>query len=242
LAPSTVADWDPVVRERLAMLGFFKLLGTQIGPELRSRTPDNWIPFTSGELTLGDAARRLRERLERHLGAPIGMRQEIYASLVEAMKNAFQHAYPDDHAISSDVMSRVGRRWWMTGRVDREHRTVELAFLDQGITIPVSLPRSWMWEDLKDLFGGGHPSDAFLLVEAMQRGRSRLSGQSHRGKGFADIRHPARLHPDNELRVLSRAAHYVLRGSEGAGRDVPIQFNGTLLEWRIHARPKASMS
>ena len=167
LSPTTIANWEKDVRDKLIMLGFFALLKTRTPPTLRGAQSDIWIPFTSGVFTIGGAARRLRIKLEQHFGGSIGMRGEIYASLVEAMKNAFQHAYPDDF-MSARFARLVGRRWWMTGMVSKQRRQVQLAFLDQGITIPGSLPNSWMWPNIEPAIRRAGDSDAARIVQAMQ--------------------------------------------------------------------------
>lgn len=224
------------------MLGFFDLLGTKVPPELRKKTSDRWIPFMSDIRTVGAAVRVLRERLEFYLQSPTGIRTQIYASIVEAMKNTHQHAYPSDLNGFPEEDRRsepaINKRWWMTARVEPHAREIQLAFLDQGVTIPMSLQTSWMWPELQAVLPtgsiGGAEYDALLLVEAMRYGNSRLQGETHRGKGFLDIKYPATLNEKNRLRIYSRHAHYTNLGGRGIAAGSGVPFPGTLIEWHLH--------
>ena len=233
LTPLTLANWHPSVVNRLVMLGFFRLLKTNVPEHLITKPADFWIPFTSGVLTVGLAAKRLRERLEYHLGVSTGLNLQIYASLVESMKNAYQHAYPDGDT-PAGLLRTVGRRWWMTGKVDPDENTIDLVFLDQGITVPCSLPNSWLWAELDPATRNAATSDGARIVQAMRYGRSRLAGQTHRGKGFHDIRFPVLLDPRNTLRIFSRAGMYEEVGGLGLASNNTEAFGGTLIAWHLH--------
>ena len=68
LHPTTINTWDETVRTHLAMLGFFSLLKTEVPRHLtQGRSADVWIPVTSGVLTVGVAAKKLRVGLERQI-------------------------------------------------------------------------------------------------------------------------------------------------------------------------------
>lgn len=227
LAPVTVASWNADVRNKLFALGFFRILKTPTFGHSTSSAGPEWIQFISGEHTVGAAASLLRRKLERVFGGPTGLHMEIYASLVEAMKNTFQHAYPVDDVVQVNE-GVANRRWWMAGSVNIKFRQIRIAFLDQGITIPRSLPNSWLWKkEFSEL------SDARMIIEAMRYGESRLR-LSHRGKGFTDIRRPGLMHPANEVCVLSRGGLCVMDGQGvTVGVEVVNPFEGTLIEWYL---------
>ncbi len=223
LVPSTVAAWNPSVRDHLTTLGFFRILKTPLIDRGSGTNRNDWIQFISGEKTVGAAASLLRRKLERVFGSPTGIQMEIYGSLVEAMKNTFQHAYPIDD------LSITERRWWMAGSVNLCRRQIRIVFLDQGITIPRSMPNSVLWKKkFEDL------SDAHLVHEAMQYGISRLKLR-HRGKGFSDICRPGLLHSENAVSVLSRGGLCLMDGvGTVVGIEVLHPFEGTLIEWYLN--------
>ena len=222
----TVEKWDPQVVQQLKALGFFRLLGTRLPPRLKWARNPEWIRFMSGTETVGAAAKELRVRLEDHLGESSGVASEIYIALVESMKNALQHAYPDGD--TSTVNEHVGKRWWMAGTVERQSRHIRVAFFDAGITIPKSLPRSWLWKELTENARGG--GDHLMIMEALQYGISRL-GQPHRGKGFSNIQYPTLLRDGNVVSVMSGSGHCLNVGRALLGAPLDNRLNGTLIEW-----------
>jgi hypothetical protein len=229
LVPETVDSWHPTIRRELNALGFFRLLKTKLPAALKSVPGPAWIQFVSDTLTVGKAAKLLRGRLERELKGSTGYDQQIYVALVEAMKNAFQHAYPDDlKSIKFDP--RIDKRWWMAASIDQSRRNIEVAFLDLGITIPGSLPFSWLWEHLTLEARTG--SDLAQIIEALRYGHSRL-GEPHRGKGFANIIYPTSLHKDNYMSILSGRGLCYVGHEKWFGIEMPERFAGTLIRWKL---------
>lgn len=229
LYPGTVSNWDPTVRNELHSLGFFKLLKTNLPPLLWTQQKNAWIQFVSDTMTIGRAATLLRRRMQSELGGESGYEQDIYIVLVEAMKNAFQHAYPDDQEYSG-FDQRVGKRWWMAASIDDAREFIEVAFLDLGITIPKSLPYSWMWQHLANEAKVG--SDVAQIVAALEYGHSRL-GQPHRGKGFQNIMKPAKLNPENVVTILSGQGICYITASRVIGLPTSERFEGTLISWKL---------
>ena len=234
LVPRTIAEWDPGVRQELDALGFFRLLKTKLPSNFRSGGPKAWIQFVSGKQTVGPAAVLLRRRLDDELAMPSGYDREIYVCLIEAMKNAFQHAYPDDPLMPS-FDNRMGKRWWMAASIDNERASIKVAFLDLGITIPRSLPRSWIWNELSLKARSGN-DESMQIIEAMMYGQSRLN-EAHRGKGFQNIIAPVKLHSRNFIRVLSgKGLCYVLQEAAAhkiVAVDTKERFSGTLILWKL---------
>ena len=233
LTPDTIETWCPSVRAKLDALGFFKLLGTVLPGNLRRTREREWIPFVSGVETVGGAAKLLRVRLEALLARESGVGAEIYIAMVESMKNAFQHAYPDQ-GFPEVHHPAVGKRWWMAASVDPLRQLIKVAFLDLGITIPVSLPYSWMWPNIaKKALSGG---DEVLIAEALQYGQSRLQ-QEHRGKGFRNIRQATMLDVRNRVRVVSGRGACLDVAGIIIGMGAKTKVCGTLIEWEFHLGP-----
>lgn len=239
LRPSTVPDWDPTVLAHLTSMGFFSLLGTP-GQRQRPAAPpgkrlEYWLPFTSGSTTEGALAKRLRGRLERHIGSfSPELKAALYRPLIEAMKNSAEHAYPDGE-YSDAVLRMLGRRWWMFGVAEAGERKIKVIFLDQGITIPASLPKSWMWQTIAAIIQNLGDDDSQRIVTAAAYGRSRHAGQKHRGKGLHNIVELASQHPENRLRIISRHGYCTVQGNGAMQRQNRAEgLNGTLIEWDLN--------
>lgn len=240
LRPMTVPDWDPQVRQHLSSMGFFNLLGTRgvrtVGRPAGSAPLSYWLPFTSGTLTDGVLAKRLRARLERHIGS-MGdeLRTALYRPLIEAMKNAVEHAYPEEYS-SEKERQAIGARWWMFGVAESgQRRRIRVIILDQGVTIPGSLPSSWMWSLIAPIILARGDGDSQRIATASEYGRSRHGQQEHRGKGLQDIIALARQHPDNRLRIISRHGYCTVVSNNGMVRhDRHEALNGTLIEWDLN--------
>ena len=227
LSPSTINTWQPNIINELSSLGFFKLLKTHVPPSSKISDDKACIQFVSDVQTIGRAAVLLRRRLEFFLGRSSLYDQKIYIGLIEAMKNAFQHAYPDDiQGWENDL--RVGKRWWMAASIDRHRKCLQVAFLDLGITIPRSLPFSWMWLHLADEVRAGSHCD--LIAEAMMYGTSRTA-EPHRGKGFSNITSPTKLHRDNYVSVLSGRGICFATNDGVVKADLTEPLAGTLIKW-----------
>ncbi len=69
----------------------------------------------------------------------------------------------------------------MFGIAKPEARQIKVIFLDQGISIPVSLPRSWMWRTIGPVVGAEGGSDSDRISSAMAYGVTRHKGQEQRG-------------------------------------------------------------
>lgn len=231
LTPSTINNWNKNVVSKLKSLGFFDLLKTSLNGFHISSKKAHWIPFMSGTLTIGKAAKKLKNKLTTVLGrGNKGHFLPIYEPLIESMKNAIQHAYPEENGEHS-VKHYYGKRWWMAAEYNSENNFIQVAFLDLGITIPVSLPSSWLWKDIKPKETDF--ADVTVIAEALKYGQSRL-GQKHRGKGFGNIMAPAFLDSNNVVTIVSRKGQCLVTPLVpviGIEADTP--FAGTLIRWYI---------
>lgn len=237
LSPETVNNWDINVFEKLESLGFFDILKTDrksIGISCNKK--DHWIPFISKTNTIGSAAKALRRELTKLLKNSVENKFiPIYAPLIESMKNAIDHAYEDTQDSDSSYPF-YGKRWWMTASYDEDKKKIEVAFLDLGITIPRTLPKSWLWSKihLKKDDSNQKFKDSSIIASAMSYRISRTE-QYQRGKGFENIAKPVSLNTKNTVKVISRKGHCIMVSS---GRiyaaEVNPEFEGTLIHWTIY--------
>lgn len=227
--------WNPRVRQRLLEMGFFDLLRARC-PVSQQTEPDGevFLRFLTGRGSEGLAAKRLREGIEA-LGAPIADRDALYDGLVEAMTNVRHHAYKRRAPI---------KRWWMSASVDVSRRRLVVMFLDHGVGIPRTLPRSTLWEDLRgNLSFEGIATilkdDARLIETAVTAQRSK-TGEGHRGHGLKDdVKGYIDAHTAyGRLRILSRRGLYLYERSPDKSERtslaaLPLDFEGTFIEWTI---------
>jgi hypothetical protein len=139
-------------------------------------------------------------------------RSRVYDGLGEAIQNVEDHAYPAG-AFGSYPMAR---KWWMTGAVEPSKKRFTIAIYDQGVTIPVSLPRWSHFDDFKSAFAravgleynaSGSEHDGQTIAQAVQLGRS-STGKSWHGKDLPVIRDIIENCKDGTVRIVSRNGEY----------------------------------
>jgi anti-anti-sigma regulatory factor len=230
--------WQPAVRRRLKEMGFFTVLNTpydEIDPD--DPEGERFLAFISGHRTEGAKAKDLRQAIEG-LGAKLRDAKALYDGLVEAMTNAQQHAY-EEHAAAET------KRWWMSASVNAASNKLTVMFVDHGLTIPRTLPKSDLWEIIRGGLSGMDVLRAFLkdhakMIEAaISVDRSRMK-QSHRGNGLKrDIQGYIEQHDaKGSLRIISGTGLYVYKKEPGTKSKVELSklsspFRGTFIEWVV---------
>jgi len=143
------------------------------------------------------------------------LKHAVYRGLVEAMDNCAGHAYPERHEFRYPV---TRGQWWMSGSVT-DGRVLEVIFLDQGATIPATLPPSLIEKAiegtrllLKGTSASKEPNEGFdgeLIQAAIAIGRTAV-GVSGRGYGLATMRELVDEAEDgSSFRILSRKGRYI---------------------------------
>lgn len=245
LTPSGLKEWRQTVLHALNAMGFFDLLDLQgtdgdlqeLQADDHAGTQQRTIPFKSGIESDGELAVSLKKEFDR-LDAPVDDSQMLFIALIEAMNNALQHAYPAPPGANEldDPNSRIDRRWWLGGSVDVESQRIKVVFLDQGVGIPTTLPRSQWSSRLPALLqgiAGGVEDHGMLINAAMEVGRTR-TGQPGRGLGMAQLRDLAASGEDNILRIFSNRGSYRFNKVEGTTiTQCADSLEGTLIEWDL---------
>lgn len=232
--------WDPGVRVFLHQLGFLKLLNVAEDeiPESVSTGPITVLAFTSGRKAEGAKATEIIAALNPLFGA-IDEHMALRDCIVEAMSNVTRHAYPKDH----DYTYPPGdRRWWLTGSYDSESKKLSIVFVDLGITIPVSLPRSDIgakaFDYLKKVFSivpkiddFGYDAEQIQAATHASRTSKNAAGE---GLGLAEMKDFIDDSSNGRLRVLSRRGEYVYEKDKGESViNHGVSIGGTLIEWEI---------
>jgi hypothetical protein len=227
-------DWNPRVYATLQNLGFFGLLDLPDAPA--AQMPDGFYiqPLAS------EMAANSRPALDRIVdlfakaGGDEAMRLRLSGAVVDALENVRQHAYPPDHFVGV----RHVPNWWFMGAADREKKWLILAVYDQGITIPVSLPRRFGLDHVATMFRSwfslpfdpANPSFDGEALEAAMRFSVSATGEPYRGKGLAKIREVVGNCQGGQLRIVSRNGEYVYDGRASRVTTHRVPLPGTYVE------------
>ncbi|WP_180836802.1 ATP-binding protein [Stenotrophomonas maltophilia] len=236
LRAESVSDWEPSVRRRLKEMGFFKVLNTRSPPDDPFVAgEDRYVPFLTGTRNPGAPAFKLQEEIEA-LGPSVADPGALYEGLVEAMTNVAQHAY------SSGKGEFGPKRWWISASVNEERHSMTVLVVDHGVGIAKTLPRSKVWERIRQAVPLEMLNDdAEIVLAAFTKGGEYKSqtGEEHRGKGLREnIKGYVESHNSRgRLRVITNRAGYTYsrnnNDEEEASFAVPVPFDGTFIEWVI---------
>lgn len=238
--------WAPEVRRKLDEIGFLELLEinqSASGPEAEtSSTPTvSILKFSTGLRVDRQRKRSVSNLIDQlaEIASGIEKNERLFLGdgLKEAMANVAHHAYPRDHKYTylPDY-----DRWWMTGAVDTGKGLVKVVFCDQGITIPVSVPRTSIREQVLEyvtIFFGTrmmHLADDAQIIEAATRGGRSSTGEEHRGLGLPQLCDIVDEAQDGFLRILSRKGEFIYnKGGKTTRKNHLSSIGGTLIEWEL---------
>jgi len=239
--------WKAEVRTTLQDVGFLSLLGVDPPKEhLEARDGVYAVPFISGTKVDGAVIDvMIRSLADFAQGRGVGdsdallSRSRVYDGLGEAIQNVEDHAYPDGAVFAYPIV----KRWWMTGAVEPAKKRFNLMIYDQGVTIPVSLPRWSQIDEFKASFvkafnrefvPDDSDRDGETIAHAVQLGRS-STGESWHGKGLPLMREIVENASAGSLRIFSRRGAYVYRlGQSPTSKTFPVPLLGTLVEWDLY--------
>ncbi len=238
-------EWRPEVRAIFRMVGFHQLL--EMSPQT-GKTVDlgavRVLRFVSGDDANGMLVGPVQEALTALVPEDEQeslLYAEPYGGILEAILNSSTWAYPEGTVWDFPQVER----WWITGAVDYDDKSVSIAVYDQGITIPVSLPKWKHWTELESrlqrlgarLGFVGSPddprNDGAAIALAAKIARSKTDLPQH-GKGLHTMLEVAQRAKHGRLRILSRYGEYVWeRGRPTIIRNLPTALSGTLIEWTL---------
>jgi hypothetical protein len=130
----------------------------------------------------------------------------------------------------------------MTGAIDFEQKRLTVALLDQGATIPITLPYWSRFDKVKQFFtetlGLAYDpietnNDHVAIAAAMALGAT-ATGQPQHGKGLPEFRAFIDDCQDAKVRIVSRHGEYTyVKGNEPSVRWHTDPLGGTLVEWDV---------
>ncbi len=230
--------WNPEVRQTMRDLGFFGLLGIEPSvPDVAAKDVLT-AKLRAGvkvEPTQVSGPESVLESVFSFMGMGNTSSVPLYSAILEAMNNVKDHAYPDPHFHGR----RHLKNWWFTASANRATGRLTVAFYDQGISIPVSLPRTRGLQPLIDAFVKDFslrydPTDPQFdgqAISAAMKPAATATGAENRGWGLAKIREMVDGLPAGKLRIVSRHGEFVASAGHSPVinfKDHPLQ--GTLVE------------
>jgi hypothetical protein len=150
------------------------------------------------------------------------------------MTNVVNHAYPPGSL--GTRIAHLRNRWWMVGHFNRLRKELRILFFDQGVGIPVTLPKRFGREKLNEILGTlgvVDPNDGELIQAAMEIGRTKTELR-HRGKGLNDFKKLLDACGGGRLAILSN--HGVYEYTYPADQhhwSLKDSIGGTLIEWSV---------
>ncbi len=247
-------QWEPQVRETLAQVGFFDLLGLPAPASQPMPAHSMKIErFASESNVRSEDVGRLIDTLltyllTAHPGCLSDAEQtartaKLFDALIEATENTRIHAYPQDTHRGFATLPN----WWLTGSVDPSQRRLTLIVYDQGISMPGSLASyrqsKWPGHDLVNRVIERFSRGSFGLDDkitdhakvrlAMKMGIS-STGDAHRGKGLPVVREAIKHCLKGRLHILSRNGAYLeTTGEKAVSWHLKSPMIGTLIVWDL---------
>ena len=235
LVPNT-QTWEPNIYALFDSLGFFDLFETTPEKPESSSVPDlNFVRYIKGKASETNKARQLRESLSEVIGDKIDKWTFLRGGLDEAITNVSHHAYPK----SLKVPSR-DKNWYLTGSFSSETSELKIAFYDQGVGIPNSLPASEVWEKILKFLSNVAVSDRRLhktLLKAAVKLDRTSTDANDRGKGLQDLLTFIKQRGSGYLSIISLKGLYKYTMYNGVEREKSFSFKnelpGTLIIWSV---------
>ena len=223
-------QWDPRVAELLDEMGLFEMLGVpRQGERVDVHERDTvFIPFMHGSYADIEGFYALfLERIEKHMATRL-QRLPLIVGMGEAVANAWEHGYKREE----------GAEWWVSASCNKGTGELKVVCYDRGLTIPGTLPRSHLWENIRHTVGLDARVDCDLIKAALTTRRTK-TGKLRRGKGLPKLMLFVNSSGRGELRIYSRRGMVcykkfaIDKNGEFQKKQLDKPIGGTLIEWRV---------
>lgn len=235
-----VSKWNKKVYEHFEQLGFFDLFRHK-PKQVGTKNPNlNIVRYIKGQC--GDSEdtkskkKMLKTKVIEIVGNSVPKWTLLHSGISEAVTNVSHHAYPNNFSCQD-------KSWYLTGSFNKETKDLKIAFYDQGVGIPNTLPTSKIKEkvlgylaELK-IFSFEESRDSVLLKAAVSIDRT-STAETDRGKGLQDLLDFTRERGEGYLSILSYHGLYKCQingGSETITSDTFVRpILGTLIIWNVN--------
>jgi len=168
---------------------------------------------------------------------PEQYKNRIYNGILECMSNVSNHAYAEKY-IKYIKYPDAGRRWWISGYVDKISCSMFIQFYDQGAGIPNTLLAK-RTEKLANAFNSVVAKNPIssIIKEATEIGKSGTK-EAYRGKGIGKMASVITESSNfGTLRIISHKGECkIVKTSEGIKYELDdnsTSLDGTLVQWKI---------
>lgn len=236
---SNVYSWNETVRKQLIELGFFNLFKKPSANLLDfkvNNTHLRFVEYIKGKRGEKSKTRILKDSLHKIINNEVVDRWTFLDSgLGEAITNVTHHAYPE-----ASRFNESDKNWYLTGSFNSTNNTLKIAFYDQGIGIPDSLPTSKIYEKVLEFARNvGNIEEKLhktLLKAAVSVSRTRTD-EVGRGEGLRDLLTFIQQRKNGYLSILSLKGLYKYTMSNGIESEKTESFDnpihGTLIIWSV---------
>lgn len=244
LSPN-VEKWDPSIVKKFRELGFFDLFGNK--PEFNKEhlnTEVSFVKYKKGKYESTNNAQLAKvKELKGSLNDVIDNKVQgwnfLHTGLSEAITNVTHHAYPESFDLED-----MHKKWYLTGAYHRKSKELKVAFYDQGVGIPKTLPVTKFGEKVlsyvskhRQFEGMDKRLHSVLIKAAVELERTRTDDED-RGKGLQDLLVFIRQRKNGYLSILSLKGLYkntIFNGNETVkSESFDNELPGTLIIWSIH--------
>lgn len=215
---------DKSIHQLLIDSGFFRFVHT---PGLPVSSNTNIFSIQAHANVRNDIARKLVDFAIEKLGRAYDNKaKDMYATLIECMGNAWNHAYTEEAFPKMLVRKTRLPTWKVMAFFDPKARSVHVAFVDNGKGIPETLRKNF-FEILRQKVDSR--VDAKLILSALNGDFRTRTEQHNRGFGLPKIFKCGKDGSLVDLRILSNYG-YVLCQSDSTVNMVR-KFHGTMFSW-----------
>lgn len=228
--PADANRWEPHITALFEDFGIFELL--KVKPNVRMTFGENLkaVKFRIGKMQDGKAAQKLIKDIIETTGKQPNEEARLWEGIGEAVTNVLDHAYPHPHV--SYPAKRIPA-WWAGAIYDENSRNTHFMVYDRGIGLPKSLPEKAGFSALWKSLGMTNTTDAGLIWAAIQQPSSGTQLE-YRGEGLRQMAEVVDNHPGSSLQILSGNGSVTYIGMQKPIlKTLPVEFCGTLVEWRI---------
>lgn len=237
-----VEQWNEDIYIQFEQLGFFDLFDNKPRKPIlvNQNSPDlDFVRYVTGTCGDSDDAKAKKKKLKKEIIGLVGDNVDkwtiLHSGLSEAVTNVTHHAYPEGDKCDD-------QSWYLTGSYNKQTKEMKIAFFDQGVGIPNSLPASDIWEKVLSYFSKlnlpkvEQKKHAKLLEAAVSIDRT-STGQNDRGKGLQDLLEFIRERQEGYLSIISYHGLYKCWIENGKEYSKTVSMNrplyGTLIIWSV---------
>lgn len=193
-----------------------------IPPEESHSQNKNILQMENGVHVKSQVAKQAVLFARKHLGLARVETSSTYTTIIELMKNTYQHAY--------DGNVKYSRRWWLIAVHMPESNLVSFSVLDNGVGIPNTV-RKKFWEHFKITLN----EDVDYIASALEGGFRTRTGKKHRGNGLPSIFECYQNSEIYNLKVFSNRG-FVDYSETTPPKNLDHHFRGALICWDLRRR------